>query len=425
MDIPPFDAASDATRPRNSTPDTFNLMGRPVGETPGSSLGMPAPEINIAPPDVGSLPSQDRPQVLMQNLNRPRVLPPGEVAPLPPDSLDYLRRLRVEIVGLQRLLTNVAEGASTLSLYSPLIRQNVKEIDALIPLIASSHSDDTIYEIANTWQTMKVSPLLASKLDPDNPMDAQVVLNQITILKDMCKQLIYLCGYLTIPSRLSVWLKKAAPGYYVPYNLVFENEVPDPADRAKILDLIAYAPKLLKGGLVDVTSGVVYKYSENGWWRLLSLEVVVLGLLGSIAFIIGLCNAFGLKVTGWPYSPANGPDLVGAWAALLAGVVVHMGVGAAKRAQARNQFPPIFAPTDFLARVNAQVGTILYRLLLGLIALFGLVGLLGMEQATAFNAFLTGYSLDSIIELVGAALDRQSSARIEALRASMGLNTQQ
>jgi hypothetical protein len=207
----------------------------------------------------------------------------------------------------------------------------------------------------------------------------------------------------------------------IPPDPVFEDEAPDAADRARILKALAWG-KQLNGGLVDVTSGLVYKYSMNMWVRLGSLAGIVLGLVGSVLLIWAIGNGFWLDIDGWPYKPENVPTLIGAWAALLAGILVHIGVGAAKRAQSRDQLPSVFAPADFLARIDAQFGFILYKLFLALIGLFGLVGLLGLPQATAFNAFLTGYSLDSIIELVGSALDRQSTSRIGALKKQLGIS---
>jgi hypothetical protein len=336
-----------------------------------------------------------------------------------PSMLGLLREIRVEILGLQQLFQYLSSGSVSLPAYAGLLKTNVDEIDGLMKQLGAIPYQDAIDEIRNTWQMMRVSPVLAGGADPAALPDAQLMLNQAKVLNDQCKRIIYLVGYITIPGRLEGWLKLARPGYYIPFHSVFEDEVPDRDDRDKILNALAWAPDTFKGALIDVTSGLVYKYNTDAGKRLLSLGAVVLGLVVSVLFIVALCNAFWLGIIGWPFSPADVSTLLGAWGAVLLGIVVHMGVGMAKRAQSQTQLPPVYAPSVFLAQIDAHLGSILYKLFLALVGLFGLVGFLGMDQASPFNAFLTGYSLDSVIELIGSTLDRQSSSRMEALRSQL------
>lgn len=268
---------------------------------------------------------------------------------------------------------------------------------------------------------MQASPILKKLGDPANPPDPQAIPGQIQILNDLCKHVVFLIGYLTIPKRLNDWLSRAPFGYYIPFHQVFEDEVPDQDDRTKLLQEISWAPRVLRGGLVDVTSGLVYKYSTDPNVRILSLLAVILALAISVLAIIVACNPPWGRPEGWPYSPNNLTDLLGAYFALLLGVIVHVGVGMAKRSQMQDQLPPVYAPTEILARVNAQLGRILYRLFLALIALFGMVGIFGLGQAIPYTAFLTGYSLDSVVELIGTTLDSQSSTRVDSLRQQLGL----
>ncbi|HYP41800.1 MAG TPA: hypothetical protein VEX13_15695, partial [Chloroflexia bacterium] len=313
-----------------------------------------------APPTVPTSPQDSR---------RSRAAPPSLMSSDSPDALSLsgpppggggtqqnladlrqLRHVRVELIGLQKLLDIVASGSSSLPIYAGVIKDNVRDIDGLIRMLSFSDYADSVAEIQNTWQLMKVSPLLSSPDQKEPPLDAQTILNQCKILTDQCKRAIFLIGYLTIPSRLNDWLAQAPRGYYVPFDSVFEDEVPDAADRARILKALAWG-RQLNGGLVDVTSGLVYKYSTKASVRWISLASVVLALVGSVLLIWAIGNGFWLNITGWPYTPENVPTLIGAWGALLAGILVHIGVGTAKRAQSKDQLPPVFAPADFLARI--------------------------------------------------------------------------
>jgi hypothetical protein len=129
--------------------------------------------------------------------------------------------------------------------------------------------------------------------------------------------------------------------------------------------------------------------------------------------------------------------MLAAWAAILVGMGVHVVVGSAKRSKTKNGMPSVLM--DLILIIDARFGEILMKLILGLIGLFGLVIISSsrlpwlnfvstfLEQATAeggeaaqkallaqvtpLNAFLIGYSLDSIIELFGTSMEGASQVK--------------
>jgi hypothetical protein len=102
---------------------------------------------------------------------------------------------------------------------------------------------------------------------------------------------------------------------------------------------------------------------------------------------------------------------------------VHVVVGSAKRSKTQNGMPSVLM--DMILIIDARFGEIVMKLILGLVGLFGLVlisssrapqlGFLNqfsvMTQVTPLNAFLVGYSLDSILELFGTSLESTSQVK--------------
>jgi hypothetical protein len=112
--------------------------------------------------------------------------------------------------------------------------------------------------------------------------------------------------------------------------------------------------------------------------------------------------------------------LVG-WLAVLLGVVVHIAVGTAKRLQSERGRPPVIAIGDVPLMVNAKIGQILLKLALTLIGFFGLVFAAGIDNAKPLNAFLVGYSLDSVVELFVASVEQRAAGQVSALKQQLGV----
>ncbi len=87
----------------------------------------------------------------------------------------------------------------------------------------------------------------------------------------------------------------------------------------------------------------------------------------------------------------------------------------AKRMQTQKKLPPVICLGDLPLWINAKLGQLLFKILLTVVGFFGFVFAMNIENANAFNSFLVGYSLDSVIELFGNTLEQRAAKQVEIL----------
>lgn len=379
----------------------------PPASNNGSSNG-----VAISTPPIGDLPAAQPAPVQGQGSAPQRSVPETRITDMV--LLNRLRELRAEAQDLVSILADVRTGAATLGTYAPYITKTRSDIDAIMPYLANSENADAIRRILNGWEKMSVSPLLN---DPTAPFDPKTLLNHLNILEGQARELIFQAAYLTVPDRLQQWLNKSRPGYYIPFHSIFQDEVPSEADRKKLLQYIGWAPEMLEGGLVDVTNGLVYRFSPSKWERRLSVVQVLASFLVATGSVIASCY---LSIDGWPFRREHLPVFILSWVATIAGIAVHLLVGNAKQAQSPGSSPPVIAPSEFLARINANSGQLLRLIGLALIGFFIMAFTVGVSSGLVLSAFLAGYSLDSLLGLGAAGLDQQAAAQADFLKNKLG-----
>ena len=339
------------------------------------------------------------------------VVPGDEGSKGHPIPLDKLRELRAEVQDFDALLKDVRKGSVTLKTYAPYIQKTCNDINALIQEIKDG---DSIRHIQNLWEQMSICPLMAK---PENDYPVEDQLHYIETLGEQIRKMIFLIGMLTIPSRLNEWLAEARPGYYVPFHLVFEDEIPNEEDRMRVLNYLAWSPKVIKDGIVDVTSGLIYRYSRDSRTRFFSILELILGFLA--AFLIVILSAY-MPFKDWPLSLDNLGVLIGGWMAVLVGIAVHVAVANVKRKQSQPGLPPVIALGDLPFVIDAQLGQLLMKLALALVGFYGLIFTAGIKDVSILNAFLVGYSLDSVVELFGSSIEQKGKAQITDLEQKLG-----
>jgi hypothetical protein len=322
-----------------------------------------------------------------------------------------LREARAEVHDLRIALEQIRKGEATLKVYADYIRKTMADMNQLMSEIQDG---DSVRHLQNLWEQMSVNPAL---LDPEASFDAREQLHLLSMLDAQCKEFVFQVGVLTIPARVNDWLEGARTGYYIPFHLVFDDELPAWEDRQRVLNYLAWSPRAIRGGLVDAANGLIYRYSQNRLARLGSILLLTLAFLAAVGIVVGACY---LPVEGWPLEPSNLPAFLVGWGAVLAGVVVHMGIESVKRTQAQGGRPPILAVGDLPLLLNARTGQILLKLLLTLIGFFGLVFTVGVTDVTPFNSFLVGYSLDSFVGLFGASIEQRAGAQLMTLKQQLG-----
>jgi hypothetical protein len=128
-----------------------------------------------------------------------------------------------------------------------------------------------------------------------------------------------------------------------------------------------------------------------------------------------------IQLEGWPLGPKNLSTLLLGWAAVWAGVIVHTVISATKYSQRQNGRPLIISLGDIPLVIDAKLGQIVFKILLSLVALFGLAFGMGVINVSPLNSFLVGYSLDSVVEVFGTSIERKAAAQVEALRQQLGI----
>jgi hypothetical protein len=322
-----------------------------------------------------------------------------------------LRELRIEIQDIQAVLGRIRRGEASLSTYYHYFARKLEEIGELQGRIKDGES---VRHIQNVWEQIAACPLLVEQVPP---FPSEVQLRYLNELETQCRSIVLQIGIITIPSRLNEWLVKARPGYYIPFHSVFDDELPVYEDRVRVLNYLAWAPETVSGGIVDASTGLIYRYSSRVGAQLVSLVLAVAGFAAATALVVG---ASIVPLPGWPFGEADLPKLLTGWLAVLAGIVIHIAVSTAKRMQAQSGLPPVIAVGDTLLLIDAKVGEILLKLVLALFGFFGFVLASGVANVSLLSAFLVGYSLDSVVGLFSTSIEERAAAQVAALKQGLG-----
>lgn len=332
--------------------------------------------------------------------------PPGS-PDLPPDVRtdrnEVANSIRSEVLNLQTVLASIQAGESSLSDQAPYIKKTAEDIQPDVTKLVELDKSDQARNIENQWEQMSFNPLLQNL---NGPFDPQQQANHLNQLNGNAQKIVTMVGNMTIPDRINEWLEQSRLGYYFSFNEVFEDELPDQADRDRLLKHLKWAPNALTNGLVDQSNGLIYRTtSDKGEQRKSRLQLLVTIIATFVA--VTLLVVPTLFDEAWPLSMNMLPSLLLGWVAVQIGMIIHVMVSGYKRSRDTGGRPPIVALGDLPLWLSAKSGQIVFRLGLALFALCGLA--FGTGGVSILNAFLVGYSLDSFLEIFSGALDSESS----------------
>ncbi len=378
--------------------------------------------IAASSPPAASGPSHDD-QGWLELLNRQEPTIPEKI--LSPQQIGRLRDLRVVVLDVAGLAASVRAGDASIATYAEFLSSSVAQMGTILDQVlrddVPAESTDAIRHICNLVSLLSANPILRDPASyAADGADSQAMARDLNMLDSLSSKIVFQIGMLTVPARLNRWLEQARTGYYVPFHEVFDDEIPSYDDRVRILKFLSWSPQTIRYGLVDSSTGLIYRYDRSRAGRLSSL-VLVVALVVVVSLGVLAAASLGAWMPGWPFRPENGPSLLALWLAVLGGIVVHVAVATGKRMQSQSELPPPLPVGDLPRLMSAKFGRIMFKILLALIGLFGSLLVSGLDTMTAFQAFLIGYGLDSVIELFGMSMEQRSTAQITTLKQQLGV----
>ncbi len=371
------------------------------------------------------------------------------------DYLNNLRLLRTEVMDLIMVIQYIRNGQLSFDEATSSLKKSYCDIDNCIKILYKNDSGnkhqqynrkerDFDRKIKDLWKCIENNPLFSRfrdehcrNLDASNnnqsknddgtngQSDNVVLLRRLGLIEDLARKMALEIGYRTIPQRVNDWLEHQRPGCVLPFDLVFEDELVEESDRKKVLQFLSWKPADINHGLVDVASGLIYRYPDTGFWVLVR-NFLILGALAAFTLLFiywrGIDGWLGLGTSAGSYDSEISAVIV--WFGVLSGIVVHKLIGNAKDNQGTLTAP--FRPVgEWPLYLSARTSQILFGISVAVITTFALIFLADeLEPPSIEIAFLAGYSMDSFAGLFASGLERASKTQSQRLGQLLGAESQ-
>ena len=343
-----------------------------------------------------------------------------------------LRDIRVEIEEVVLLIEQHVAGEIDIFRHINELEDSGKDVHKLVTEISKNHLEkidrlrrDTYSRIINIWELTEKNPFFttAKALELQDPKKEQERLRELNVLKSRLERLTYYLVYATGMERINNWIDAARPGYALPFHAIFEDELKKEDDRNRMLGLYSLSPVGMHGGLVDVARGIILCYPKSPWDRFIRHLINILQLVLWFALLITgtqLLITYGADF-GFNMKPLSEFSLIPTWSALLLGILGHGLVAGAKQPAASfRQFPLPLSDWGFY--LTARTSVLIYKSALAFFVFWAMYLSLNGEIGLS-EAFLIGYSFDSVAELVGLSLEKRAQTNITAIKDKLGLPT--
>jgi hypothetical protein len=272
-------------------------------------------------------------------------------------------------------------------------------------------SGDVVMKLDTLWnRVISEWPDVAARGD-DTGTAAEKIARLLT-------QMLYEGSLVTIPDRLNKHLVTCRVGKTLDFHAQFADELPDPEERARVLDFLKEHPGSVDG-IVDPATGLVYRTDPRTRVRLLTyLAPLVATAAGAGIVALAAYVDDWLDLSSWPEQLSKPGPLLTAYLFVVLGALLHTAVEALKhrRAAASRSF---LAIEDVLAWLHIRYLSISASVLWVLIALFGLAA--STDKLEWNVAFLLGYSIDSVAGLFLQRFETTAAAGAAAFRTRLGV----
>jgi hypothetical protein len=277
----------------------------------------------------------------------------------------------------------------------------------------TTKADGHVRHFADSLETIKIAAARANGwAATQTSADATAVIAALDGLVEIAE-------IVTLPGRVNDHLRSVPVGETLDFAANFNDELPrDATLRQAVINYLAGHPRIVDG-VFDVTHGLIYKKARSRFRRVCTyLTPAALAIVVAPAVLVLVSrlddSPFNLVKTGWSQLD-SGRALVGTYALVLVGAIIHLVVERSKLLKFGDA--PIYVPAkglDWLQLHWLGLSASLLPVLLVVVALH-LTG-----QTDDFTCFLAGYGVDSVAGLVVSRLGTASQGTVAALGTALG-----
>ena len=329
--------------------------------------------------------------------------------------LGELRDVRAEIVRLDGVLRRI-QAAGDAGLADELRQVRLPDAARLAARVdAVEQSSDTLKAQRGDELRYMINALLdAADHWPSADAPEQAAAQAAAAAADLSRALVQ-AARITLPDRLRQHLTQLHVGEALDFEREFADELPEPAQRAEILDWLASHPRAVDG-IVDPVKGLIWRASASRGVQLATWLAPAV----CVAAVAGVLWTLTLPGGDWPFADDGKVLAVGFLVAML-GVVAHFLVSIVKHRQSAEPGGS-YAAGRWLLWLHVNWVSLCLQVLSPLIVTVGLV-LLGAELETRQDYatfFLAGYGADSLAAAFVARLDAAAESAAKTLQAKAG-----
>jgi hypothetical protein len=289
-----------------------------------------------------------------------------------------------------------------------VVAERFGDLRALFDLCPSLYdtAGDEVAEVANLWnEALAAAPTAAATPDACRVNDP--------IARRALGDIAWHTALITIPNRVTQHLGQLRVGGQLKFDDTFADELPDPAQRTRMLEYLKAHPGAVSG-IVDVGAGVIYAASRSSRRRMASIVLLLaLVALGFAIIRVATAGIPGVIASNWLFPSDRFADLVGAYILLFVGAAIHIVIEAIKQQQ-RSGPGSFLAIDDWLLWLHVRE----VSNAVSIMSLWAVVFLLAAAYANGIDrlsALFAGYSLDSVLGIAITRFDTFASSRVSAV----------
>lgn len=314
-------------------------------------------------------------------------------------------------VRTKELAADLHDGAALLAQCRGDVQRGLNEIQGIY-----SQRSDIRDQFSDEVKRIEIDWNEACRQWPTGKEAADEIARKAKKAASALKELVFHCGYITVPPRLNQHLLVMRSGQAVDFHDIFRDELPDLEERSHILRHIAAHPRAVEG-IVDAEAGVVYSASRSLARRCAGAAIIGAVLLAGPFVLFGLTK-LGQRFSpfDWPLKLDNFQDYIWIYFIALLGSASNLAVEALKQSR-RNDKHPFLALDDIVLWIHIKEIPILVGILSIYLVPLGFhyfnTGLADWKMA-----FVAGYGIDNFLELILQRFDRavsQRTAKVKAL----------